>query len=194
LGRFLELLVFSLLAGVGMVLVFNQLWVRPRIESLEAKLGELTGNSSIGGPPGFKRVIEVEKEEEQPRKESSAVADMSPRQLVQEAVQNWARAWSERHVDDYLSFYSADFSPASGVTRALWEASRRDRLRSQGAIRVAVVSLEVEEVSPTEMRATFTQSYQSDRFRDRVRKTLLMLWHDDAWKIAEEIVIRKLPW
>lgn len=193
-GRFLELSMFSLLAGVGMVLVFNQLWVRPRIESLEAELGELTAGSSIGGAPGFERAIEVEEKEDRPRRESSAVAEVPPRQLVQETVQNWARAWSERHVDEYFLFYSEDFRPASGVTRAVWEASRRDRLTSQGAIRVAVVSLEVEEVSPTEMRATFTQSYQSDRFRDRVRKTLLMSWHDDAWKIAEEIVIRKLPW
>ncbi|MCH7666708.1 MAG: PilZ domain-containing protein [Acidobacteria bacterium] len=194
LGRFLELLVFSLLAGVCMVLIFNQFWVRPRIESLEAKLGELTGSSQIGGPPGFQRAIEVEKEKGEPRKESPLVADMPLRETVRRAVKNWARAWSERHVDDYLSFYSEDFRPASGVTRAVWEARRRDRLVTQGAIRVAVVLLEVEEVSPTEMRVTFTQSYQSDRFRDRVRKTLRMSWNDDAWKIAEEIVVRQLPW
>ena len=194
LGRVLELLVFSLLAGVGMVLIFNQFWVRPRIESLEAKLGELTGSSQIGGPPGFQRAIEVEQEKGEPRKESPLVADMALREPVRRAVKNWARAWSERHVDDYLSFYSEDFRPASGVTRAVWEAHRRDRLVTQGAIRVAVVLLEVEEVSPTEMRVTFTQSYRSDRFRDRVRKTLRMSWNDDAWKIAEESVVRQLPW
>ncbi len=213
-GRFLELAVFGLLAGVCMVLVFNQFWVRPRIEGLEARLGELTGSSRVGGPPGVERAQEDRVAENEAGSESAAEAmasaavpdssaapanqvvdaSSSPRERVREVVQEWAQAWSERRVDEYLSYYSAAFVPASGVPRAAWEDRRRDRLLNQGAIRVTVVSLEVQETSPDEMRVTFTQSYQSNTFRDRVRKTLRMVREDDVWKIAEEIVIRQLPW
>ncbi|MCP4203499.1 MAG: hypothetical protein GY769_16395 [bacterium] len=213
-GRFLELAVFGLLAGVCMVLLFNQFWVRPRIEGLEARLGELTGSSRVGGPPGVERAQEdrVAKNEAGGESATDAMASAavpdssaapatqvvdtssSPRERVREVVQEWAQAWSERRVDEYLSYYSVGFVPASGVARAAWEDRRRERLLNQGAIRVTVVSLEVQETSPNEMRVTFTQSYQSDTFRDRVRKTLRMVREDDAWKIAEEIVIRQLPW
>ena len=39
------------------------------------------------------------------------------------------------------------------------------------------------------MSVSFDQSYTSDTFSDRVRKTLLLVWQDGAWKIVEERVI-----
>jgi hypothetical protein len=97
-------------------------------------------------------------------------------------------------VDDYLAYYAPDFVPASGLSRAVWEERRRSRLLKQGAIRVTVVSLQVEELSPSESRVMFTQSYQSDVYRDRVRKLLRLTWNGEHWRIAEESVIRQLPW
>ncbi len=57
-----------------------------------------------------------------------------------------------------------------------------------------VIPLSTQEASPTEVLVTFTQSYQSDTFRDRVRKTLRMILENGEWKIAEELVVRQLPW
>lgn len=210
--RLLELVLFSGLAGAFMVLIFNQYWVRPRIERLEAKLEELTGSSSVGRAPGFARAEpdsmqpSAQSEPDRPLAETvpeaggelqefpAPAAAPRPRPSPQAAVQSWARAWSEKRVEDYLSCYAPDFVPASGVPRALWEERRRSRLLKQGAIRVAVVSFQVEELSPSEARVVFTQSYQSDVYRDRVRKLLRLTWNDERWQIAEESVIRQLPW
>ena len=214
----MELFVFALIVGGATVLIFNQYWVRPRIERLETRLEDLTGNSRVGGPPGRRWATDPVAASEDPAAaatppvlpesgpSSSAQAarpvepaDQPPRPAdraakAAEAVQSWARAWSERRVDDYLASYSAGFTPASRLSREEWEARRRDRLQNRGSIRVAVVSMEIAEISETEIRATFTQSYRSDVFRDRVRKTLRLVWEDEAWKIAEETVVRQLPW
>ncbi len=208
-----ELGVISILVGGGMVLAFHQYWVRPRIESLESKLGELTGASGVPASPGIEplggtevdappdvaeREVEATATSPQAGAEDSNLA-ASPNEApastsATETVQAWARAWSGRRVDEYLAYYSAEFVPASGGSRQAWEARRRDRLLNQGAIRVAVVSMAVEEVSPTDTRVTFTQSYRSETFRDRVRKTLRLVREEGDWKIAEELVVRQLPW
>lgn len=215
--RLVELFLFALVIGAAAVMIFHQYWVRPRIERLETRLEDLTGNSRVGGPPGRRWATDsvapdeapaagaarVAPEDEgsqsavsgdagDPAEEASRPADRSAE--AAEAVRRWARAWSERRVDDYLAAYSAGFTPASQLSREEWEARRRDRLQNQGSIRVAVVSMEIDERSETELRATFTQSYRSDVFRDRVRKTLRLVREDEAWKIAEEIVVRQLPW
>jgi uncharacterized protein (TIGR02266 family) len=215
-GRLLELLLIAVPVGFFLVLLLNQLWARPQVEELEGKLGELTGSSRVGGAPGFGQVDPVAGADEQAEPSSSSapvgasgkvlatvtgpsdgldeVGVVPAEELVREVVQKWAGAWSGGRVGEYLSYYSAGFLPASGGTRAAWEARRRERLLRPGSIRVAVVSVEVERVSASEMRVTFTQSYQSDTFRDRVRKTLRMVSQDGAWKIAEELVVRQLPW
>ena len=203
--RLLELVLFSILTGACMVLLFNQYWVRPRVERLEASLEELTGSSRVGGPPGSKLVAERAEPQavaadgaaDLGETSTAPVTATGPRPSTERARQtvlDWAKAWSEQRVDDYLSFYASDFTPASGLPRAAWEARRRDRLLRQGVIRVSVVALDVEELSANELQLAFTQSYQSDTFRDRVRKNLRMVWQDGAWKIAEETVIRQLPW
>ncbi len=216
--RLLELLLLSLVVGAGVVLLLNQFWVGPRIEGLENRLDELSGSSRVGSPSGAglgtgvaeaessgrERAMEQVREDDPGAAAAPAPAAVSgvraaaskapPLELVREVIRGWARAWSERRVEEYLSYYSVDFVPASGATRADWERRRRDRLLSPGSIRVTVVSLNMQDVTPTEMRVTFTQSYRSDTYRDRVRKTFRMVWETGAWKIAEETVVRQLPW
>ncbi|MFQ5526488.1 MAG: hypothetical protein ACE5GX_09535, partial [Thermoanaerobaculia bacterium] len=213
--RLLELLVLSVVIGGCMVLAFNQYWVRPRIEKLETRLADLTGDSRGGGAPGSRWVgngpgsaepgAQASEEKTQDPAASQAqrtaavavpAAQPGPPDptTVAESVQAWARAWSERSVDDYLDSYSDRFVPASGLELDRWRARRRERLLNQGAIRVAVVSLSVEELAPNEQRVAFTQSYRSEVYHDRVRKSLRMVWEDGRWKIVEEVVVRQLPW
>ena len=49
-------------------------------------------------------------------------------------------------------------------------------------------------LNETEQRVSFTQSYRSNTYRDRVRKAMRLAWEDGGWRILEESVIRQLPW
>ncbi len=76
--------------------------------------------------------------------------------------------------------------PPDGLSRAEWEARRRERLERPRAIRVTVALVEAEELAPGRRRVRFVQAYESDLFQDRVCKTLDLVWDATAWRIAAE--------
>lgn len=102
------------------------------------------------------------------------------------ALAAWSRAWSAADVEGYLAFYATSFVPPHGLSRAAWERERRDRLTEPRSIEVKVSDARASFGDPGEAEVTFTQSYRSDRYEDRVHKRLGFVWEDGRWKIAAE--------
>ena len=102
------------------------------------------------------------------------------------ALAAWSRAWSAADVEGYLAFYATSFVPPHGLSRTAWERERRDRLTEPRSIEVKVSDARASFGDPGEAEVTFTQSYRSDRYEDRVRKRLGFVWEDGRWKIAAE--------
>lgn len=100
-------------------------------------------------------------------------------------VNRWAKAWSARDVDGYLSFYSDDFRPPSGISLARWKEQRRALIAGKGRIEVRVDEPKVE-IQGTRATITFRQLYASDRVSDTSRKTLVLARDGSQWKIQEE--------
>jgi hypothetical protein len=55
----------------------------------------------------------------------------------------WARAWSAKDVDLYLSMYAEDFKTPNSDALALWQASRKKKISSQGKILVEIEDIKV---------------------------------------------------
>jgi len=91
-----------------------------------------------------------------------------------------------RDVAAYLDAYAADFEPGEGVSRQRWEAQRRRRVAGPAFIEVNVEDPEVTFRGDGRAAVSFRQSYRSDRYRDRVRKTLEFVREDGGWKIIRE--------
>jgi len=104
---------------------------------------------------------------------------------VREAINNWAKAWSSKDTDAYLATYSADFRPEGGISRATWEAQRRDRIARPKRIQVGVVNPRASALGDGRVRVIFKQEYESDSFSDTVTKVLEMR-NDGGWKILRE--------
>lgn len=104
------------------------------------------------------------------------------------AVEAWARAWSEQRVDDYLYFYSNEFTPSDSSSREAWEALRRERITKPERIDVRVALADLRPLEDGRMEVVFLQSYESDRMTDVVLKTLELVREDSGWKIAAERV------
>ncbi len=100
-------------------------------------------------------------------------------------VDEWARAWSDQRVDDYLGFYASTFEPANGSTRADWAAQRGGRITTPSFVEVKLSEIETSRDDPVSV--TFVQAYRSSTFSDRVRKVLSFVHEDGAWKIATEV-------
>jgi hypothetical protein len=108
---------------------------------------------------------------------------VDPLVVAEETVRNWAAAWSEQRVDDYLDFYSSAFEPPDGLTRGEWNDQRRDRLTRPPWIRLEVEAIEATAATEDRVLVTFDQSYETPTYRDRVRKTLELEREGEVWKI-----------
>jgi uncharacterized protein (TIGR02266 family) len=106
-----------------------------------------------------------------------------------DAVTAWADAWSDQDTRAYLSAYAQSFNPPGGLSRAQWEAQRRERLARPNFIKVSISGFEMELIDNNEVRVTFSQSYRSDKFSDMVRKTMNLVWEQGTWKIASEAAV-----
>jgi ketosteroid isomerase-like protein len=113
-----------------------------------------------------------------------AAPDTPASASIEDAVANWAQAWSKRDVDAYLAAYASDFA-ASGMTRANWEAQRRARITAPTSIDVKISDLKIEQQGDT-ASATFRQAYRSDRLTSTVTKTLKLALQNGQWRIVDE--------
>ena len=114
------------------------------------------------------------------------------RPAIEQTVHDWATAWSQGRVADYLRFYGQAFRPANGKGRERWQVERRARLSGSSNIRVTLDELQVRLAGSRRAWVEFIQTYRSDSYQDKVRKLLEMRLEDDAWKIVEEQVIAEL--
>lgn len=100
-------------------------------------------------------------------------------------VEAWASAWSARNVDTYLSFYGSDFAPAGGISRARWEAQRREQIGGVEQITVDVAKLEIE-IDGDRAMARFIQTFRTPNFREEGAKTLVLARDGEHWSIVGE--------
>ena len=110
-------------------------------------------------------------------------------QAVQDAVNQWAEAWSARDADRYLASYSPSFKPKE-MNKAAWEMQRKQRIASAHSIEVKVGGLKVKLHDDNHASATFIQGYRSDVHEDINRKTLLLEKVGETWLIAAEQVAK----
>ena len=101
-------------------------------------------------------------------------------------VRDWAQAWSDQRVDDYLSYYSRGFLTPGNVSREVWDAGRRRRIERPRFIKLSIEFLESEFIDAGRGWIRFRQSYWSNNFNDVVVKKLELILEDGEWKILQE--------
>jgi len=98
----------------------------------------------------------------------------------------WARAWSAKDVDLYLSKYAEDFKTPNGDALALWQALRKQKISSQGKILVEIEDIKVTMKNENLARIQFKQKYTSDKLTEESSKLLLVKKTNGKWFIQEE--------
>ncbi|MDB5807432.1 MAG: outer membrane protein assembly factor BamE [Betaproteobacteria bacterium] len=106
---------------------------------------------------------------------------------VQASIERWRAAWQAKDVTAYLAAYAPDFRPANNLTRAKWEAQRRERLGKPSFIVVKVRDPQVTLGRDDVAVAVFLQEYESNTLKESGRKTLRMARFGQDWLIIEEI-------
>lgn len=103
-------------------------------------------------------------------------------------VEDWAKAWSSKDVEKYLSFYAKDFRTPKGEPRGNWEAARREQIVTPRIITVEIVEPRVTVPDPNHATVAFKQNYRADAYRSSGRKTLQMVRQGDRWLIQQETI------
>lgn len=126
-----------------------------------------------------------------PAKAPVVKADEAPNttdtKAVEEAIQKWAEAWSERNLKAYFSSYGKDFEPPGGTKRSAWENEREARIMGKSKISVRLEGLKVT-VNGNKATAKFRQEYKADGLSVSSRKTLDLTKYGDHWQITRETV------
>lgn len=104
---------------------------------------------------------------------------------VLNAIESWAKAWSNKDTASYLAHYAKNFETPKGESRKSWSEERRARIEGKGRINVKI---ETPKVTSDGRVATikFRQIYSSDRLTANSRKTLEMIKQDGKWLIKQE--------
>jgi len=99
---------------------------------------------------------------------------------------SWVSAWSAKDIGVYLSKYAEDFKTPNGDALALWQASRKQKILSQGKILVEIEDIKVTMKNENLARIQFKQKYTSDKLTEDSNKSLLVKKLDGKWLIQEE--------
>ena len=100
---------------------------------------------------------------------------------------DWANAWSAKDIDLYLSKYAQDFKTPNGDALSLWQATRRQKISSQGKIVLEIEDVKLTMKAENSARIQFKQKYTSDKLTVMKNKSLLVKKIDGYWLIQEEI-------
>jgi Tfp pilus assembly protein PilF/ketosteroid isomerase-like protein len=122
-----------------------------------------------------------------PAASPAADARQTDRAAIEKAVQDWAKAWSDKDMARYYAAYANNFTPANRASRAQWESDRRIRIVSKKSISVEVRELQISFNGET-ASVRFQQLYTSDNLKGSSRKTLDMVQQGNRWLIVRESV------
>jgi hypothetical protein len=111
---------------------------------------------------------------------------------VQQALQAWAKAWSDKNLSAYFAAYASAFTPGKEVSHAAWKAERTARIAGRRFIRVGLSNVTFEKKS-SKVTVRFTQNYESDNLLSSQRKRLDFMLEDGRWRIVRETVIGNTP-
>ena len=97
---------------------------------------------------------------------------------------NWIKAWENKEVQLYLSFYSEKFKGYK-ENRSVWEASRRKALTSRSSMIIEAKNIDIIRINK-KVKISFTQIFKSEDYEDIGNKVLEWEKAKTGWKIVKE--------
>jgi tetratricopeptide (TPR) repeat protein len=116
----------------------------------------------------------------------TSTAALSDEQKIELNLTNWASAWSNKNHQGYIAAYTDMYRPNAKLSHSQWVEQRQQRITKPNFIRVSVSQINVKLLRDNLAEAHFEQRYQSDTYKDAVRKRMVLVKSDGQWKISLE--------
>jgi murein L,D-transpeptidase YafK len=97
---------------------------------------------------------------------------------------SWLRAWENKDVNTYISFYSDKFKALEN-NRAKWRNSRLHALKANKNLSIKASNLQIAQ-NKNIIELNFIQKFNSDKYSDTGIKELLWIKDGGDWKILKE--------
>ena len=151
--------------------------------TIAAKADAKTGKTTTDTKP----IRPADKKPEPVKTAEPVMAASNDEQIISDAVNSWAKAWSDKNLDSYFASYADSFKPAKGENRKSWEQTRRDRISKPTNINVEITNPKVVLEGADSAKMSFKQIYTANGKPIRTNKTLLLKRVNGAWLIDQEI-------
>jgi murein L,D-transpeptidase YafK len=104
---------------------------------------------------------------------------------LRRVVEAWKRAWEQKDLAAYMSFYDSGFQ-SRGMDVKAWRKHRDKLNQKYRSIVVEISDLNIEQASAVMATVRFSQKYEADDYEDEGLKSLLFVKRGKDWKIKEE--------
>lgn len=113
--------------------------------------------------------------------------DLDERNELAQTVENWRRDWASLNTDDYLKYYSRDFSSGS-MDYAAWAKQKQlvNSAKSWIKVNLSNISMFTYPEQPGLVVVDFEQDYSSSNLSNRMKKRQYWIKQDKQWKIIYE--------
>ncbi|WP_286237166.1 tetratricopeptide repeat protein [Neptuniibacter halophilus] len=140
-------------------------------------------------------VVSTVTQESEPEKPSATAQAQAPvaadntktaQAAITDHLRNWASAWRNQNHQNYVRAYTDEYRPSPSLTHDQWVAQRALRLSKPQYIKIELGEIQVNMLSEHLAEANFDQLYESDTYKDRVRKRIVLVKTRGEWKISLE--------
>jgi hypothetical protein len=108
---------------------------------------------------------------------------------LRDVVLGWAKSWTDGNFEEYLRYYAQDFDPPGDLTREEWETARRGILDKHPTMVVSPDTLTVVEAADDRVVVQLVQSSELDGVTSTLRKGLVLVRENGAWRIQQETIV-----
>ena len=166
---------------------------RPLKAPLSPVDGTIVADSKISAPDksGSKRENKTDKTLENvptgqdKKKIAGSEIINSEHSVLENNIQAWVSAWSNKNIKLYLSFYSSNFKPEGGLSYSEWIEQRTQRVTKPGpiSVRAEIISFSGESKRVT---VKLHQTYSSTNLKSDLVKNLEFTNEQGKWLITRE--------
>lgn len=100
-------------------------------------------------------------------------------------VAAWVKAWKNKDVERYASFYAPDFR-TKDMGIAEWIADKKAKFSSNRSFKISVENMKITPNSDGSVTVVFTQRYKTGNYRDKGLKQLILINESGRWLIVSE--------
>lgn len=111
-------------------------------------------------------------------------------QQITTQLNEWAKAWQNKDLTAYYAHYTPDFAGEFADNKA-WRKARQQKIKAGKQLKVEISDITVEPVNESAAKASFTQQYQSNLYRDTGKKHMELRLVDGRWLIASEQFVKQ---